>query len=494
MNTIHGVLERNARKFETKEAFISGTARLTYADMNGKANQLAHLLIEKNIRKNERVAIMSRNNEHFFYAYFALLKAGAVPVPLNSRLNTNEVCSILKCMDCRGILYEHSFQSCVPQEANGLSLLAVSIEHAVKQSQSCSSDNVNLSIDVNEVCELMLTSGTTGLPKGVMLTHAQVSSVAMAIAVEFHLTHQDRILSQMPLSHSAPLNCFFMGGLYCGASHVFGDFTPQNFLQRIHQEKTTLTFASPIAYLLAAKDPDLKKYDLSSMRVFAYGGGAMPLASYHFVTKAFHNKNFYQVYGLTEAGPNGSLLRPEEHEHKPGSIGKIPVVNMEMKVINDDGTETAPGEYGEIILAGDSVMSGYFNNKDATEEILREGWIYTGDIAYRDEDGYLFIVDRKKDMIIPGGVNVYPREIEETLTKHPDVLQACVVGVQDQEWGETIKAVIVRKEDSEVSEGELRSFLSGHLAAYKCPRTYSFVTELPYNANGKILKQLVKEM
>ncbi|MCQ6267936.1 AMP-binding protein [Fictibacillus sp. WQ 8-8] len=493
MNTIHGVLERNARKFPKKEAFICGTARLTYADMNSRANQFARLLMQRGIKKNEQVAILSRNNENYFFAYFALLKAGAIPVPLNTKLNVKEVLSVIDRMDCRGILYEGLFHPCLTPDEES-SLLSFPIEQGVTDSKACSPVNLNLSIKATDVCEIMLTSGTTGLPKGVMLTHAQVSSVALGIAIEFHLSHNDRILSQMPLSHSAPLNCFFMGGLYCGASHVLGDFTPQNFLQRIHQEKTTFTFASPIAYLLAAKEPSLSNYDLSSMRVFAYGGGAMPLASYHFVTKAFHNKNFYQVYGLTEAGPNGSLLRPEEHEHKPGSIGKTPVVNMEMKVINDDGTETAPGEYGEIILAGDSVMSGYFNNKDATDDILREGWIYSGDIAYRDEDGYLFIVDRKKDMIIPGGVNVYPREIEETLTKHPDVLQACVVGIQDQEWGETIKAVIVRKEDSEVSEGELRSFLSVHLAEYKCPRTYSFVTELPYNANGKILKQLVKEM
>jgi feruloyl-CoA synthase len=210
------------------------------------------------------------------------------------------------------------------------------------------------------------------------------------------------------------------------------------------------------------------------------------------VREAFQNDNFYQVYGLTEAGPNGCLLRPQEHLTKAGSIGKYPVLNMEIRVVRSDGSDTAPNEYGEIIMTGDSLMLGYDNNPQETKEAIRGGWLYTGDIAYRDEDGYLYIVDRKKDVIISGGVNIYPREIEEVLARHPAVLELCVVGVPHEEWGETVKAVIVPKDD--ISEAELREFVTAYLADYKRPRIYTFVKELPRNANGKIDKRQVKNL
>jgi acyl-CoA synthetase (AMP-forming)/AMP-acid ligase II len=283
-----------------------------------------------------------------------------------------------------------------------------------------------------------------------------------------------------------------MSGLYCGAAHVIGDYTPQSFLKWIHQEKTTFSFAAPVAYLLAAKESNRNEFDLSSMRVFAYGGGPLALASYERVRDSFQNRNFYQVYGLTESGPNGSLLRPEEHLTKAGSIGKHPVVNMELRVVRPDGSDASPGEMGEIIMTGDSFMLGYDNNPEATNETIREGWLFTGDIAYRDDDGYVFIVDRKKDVIISGGMNIYPREVEEVLAIHPAVLESAVVGVPHEEWGETVKAVIVPKGD--VSEAELREFVSDYLADYKRPRIYSFVQELPRNASGKILKQQVRYM
>ncbi|WP_249310388.1 AMP-binding protein [Bacillus sp. FJAT-49736] len=495
MITIHRVLERNARKHSKKEAFISKTARLTYPDMNSAANRLARYLQEKGVKRKDHVAVLSRNNEHFFYAYFALMKLGAIPIPLNGRLTANEMIPILENMDTVGVLFESVFSTVIHEVNNQLNIPhPFSIEKAVEQSLSYSTDNLHLPIDHRDICQIVLTSGTTGVPKGVQFTHEQIIAAATGIAIEFHISSKDRALTLMPLSHSAPLNLFFMAPFYCGATHIIGDYAPQDFLKWIQEEKTTLTFAAPIAYLLAAKDQGLATSDLSSMRLFAYGGGAMPLASFQFVSQAFNNKNFYQVYGLTEAGPNGCYLRPEEHQLKPGSIGKTSVVNVEMKVLTDEGTETAPGEYGEIVLKGDSLMAGYYKNDADTLDALKDGWLHSGDIAYRDEDGFFYIVDRKKDVIIPGGVNVYPREIEEVLTRHPDVSQACVVGVEHGEWGETIKAVIVLKEDSLVEERELRQFVADHLAEYKNPRLYSFVKELPYNASGKILKQKVKEM
>jgi acyl-CoA synthetase (AMP-forming)/AMP-acid ligase II len=491
--TIHGVLERNARKYPKKEAFITASNRLTYAEMNKKCNQIARLLQNQGVKRGDRVAIMSRNNEHFFYSFFALMKIGASPMPMNIRLTPNELLVIIQNSNAAGIFYETELQETINTLQGLISLkYSFAIQEAVENASIYSEENLDLPIDSKHVCEILFTSGTTGVPKGVVFNHERILAIASAVSINFCLSHDDVMLTLMPLSHSAPLNTFFMSGLYCGSSHIIGDFTPKAFLNLIHQEKATFSFAAPVAYLLSSKEPDLPQFDLSSMRVFAYGGGPLALASYDRVKEAFQNENFYQVYGLTEAGPNGILLHPQEHLTKAGSIGKHPTVNMELKVIHPDGTETGPHEYGEILLTGDSLMLGYDNNPDETDATIRNGWLHTGDIAYKDEDGYVYIVDRKKDVIISGGVNIYPREIEEVLAKHEAVLESCVIGVPNEEWGETIQAVIVPK--SAVTEEDLRAFVSDYLADYKCPRLYSFVEELPRNASGKILKQQVKQI
>lgn len=489
--TIHGVLERNARKYPNKEAFITPTKRFSYSEMNNKCNQIAHFLESQGVKKGERIAIMSKNNEHFFYSFFSLLKLGAIPMPINIRLTANELVIILNNSNASGVLFEAELTETIQSIEKLLPLKHLfSTEDSSEKAKDYSKENLNLPIDSREICEILFTSGTTGIPKGVVFDHERILAIASAVSIQFTLSDRDRILTLMPLSHSAPLNTFFMSGLYCGATHIIGEFTPASFLNLIHQEKATFSFAAPVAYLLSSKDPNLKQYDLSSMRVFAYGGGPLALAAYDRVKEAFQNDNFYQVYGLTESGPNGILLSPQEHLTKAGSIGKYPTVNMELKIIRHDGTETSAHEYGEIILTGDSLMLEYDQNPDETHAAIKNGWLHTGDIAFRDEDGYVYIVDRKKDIIISGGVNIYPREIEEVLAKHEAVLEACVIGIPHEVWGETVKAVIVPKSD--VTEQELRAFVSHYLADYKCPRLYSFVDALPRNASGKILKQQIK--
>lgn len=493
VGTIHGVLERNARKFPDKEAFITATNRLTYLQMNHICNRIARYLQEKGVKREDRIAILSKNNEHFFYAFFSIMKIGAIPIPVNVRLTSNELKEILHNANAAGVLYEKElYESLVPVKESVPMQYFLSIQDAVEESSDYPYDNLNLPIKSHDVCEILFTSGTTGNPKGVLYNHERILAVSAAITYEFGLSSEDRMLTLMPLTHSAPLNTFFLSGLYCGCSHVIGTFAPQEFLAWIDKEKTTFTFAAPVAYLMAAKEPNLSQYDLSSMRVFAYGGGPLALASYEHIKNQFHNENFYQVYGLTEAGPNGCLLRPEEHATKAGSIGKRPTINMEIRIVRPDGSDTSPYEYGEIIMAGDSLMIGYDHDPESTAEAVRDGWLYTGDVAYYDEDGYMFIIDRKKDIIISGGINIYPREIEEVLAKHPAVLESCVIGVPHEVWGETVKAVIVPK--GEVTEAELRQFVSGYLADYKRPRLYSFVKELPRNASGKILRYQVKHL
>lgn len=490
--TIHGVLERNARKYPDKEAFITATSRLTFAEMNQKCNQIAKLLQEKGVHRGDRIAIMSRNNENFFYAYFSLMKIGAIPMPINIRLTPSELIAILQNVQASGVFYEGELAATIEAISKTYSLnYTMSIQNAVDASSMFDPNNLNLPLHSKDVCEILFTSGTTGVPKGVVFNHERILAIASAVSIEFCLSSEDKILTLMPLTHSAPLNTFFISGLYCGCANVIGDFTPKSFLALIDKEKPTFSFSAPVAYLLASKETDLEKYDLSSVRIFAYGGGPLALAAYERVKAAFQNENFYQVYGLTEAGPNGILLRPHEHHTKAGSIGKNPTVNMELRIVRPDGTDTSVHEYGEILLTGDSLMLEYDHNPEETSMVMKDGWIYTGDIAYRDEDGYIYIVDRKKDIIISGGVNIYPREIEEVLAKHSAVLEACVIGVPNEEWGETVKAYVVL--NNEVSESELREFASTYLADFKQPRIYEFVEALPRNASGKILKQQLRK-
>lgn len=493
IRTVHGVLERNARKYPNNEALITSTSRLTYAQLNHAANQLAKQLQSTGLDRGARVAMLAGNNENFIISFYALMKMGAIPMPISMRLTANEIQVLLRNTNANGIVYEAAAKPLVDSLDASLAIEHVyNIEQSITESARFSADNLNLDIDSHEVCEILFTSGTTGTPKGVLFNHERILAISSAIAYEFQLNSKDKMLTLMPLTHSAPLNTFFLSGMYAGTAHVVGNFTPKDFLRWVDQEKTTFMFAAPVAYLLTAKETDLASYDLSSMRVFAYGGGPLALAAYERVKEAFQNENFYQVYGLTEAGPNGILLTPEEHLTKAGSVGKMPTINMEFRIVRADGSDTDPHEYGEIIMRGDSMMLEYDNNPVETSLAIQDGWLYTGDIAYKDDDGYMYIVDRKKDIIISGGVNIYPRDVEEALAKHPAVLESCVIGVPHEEWGETVKAVVVLK--GEVTEEELRAFVSEYLADYKRPRQYMFVKELPRNASGKILKQQVKQM
>jgi len=493
---LHNLLERNANKYPADQAirFPQDDITLNWAETNARANALANYLLAQGVKQGDKVGILIPNRPEFIITFFAILKAGAVVIPINVKLTESEISYILGNAEAKALVTDHQL-STVGRDAAATSGVTLVVETAELEKiyATYSQENPMVPVSILDPAEICYTSGTTGKPKGAVLTHNAVFSVAAMISYEADIKYRDRVLHLMPLTHSAPLNLFMVGATYAGAAHVIGEFTPQNLLNIASQEKTTHFFGAPVAYLLTAKAPNVESYDLSGAKVWIYGGAPMSREGVLLVQQKFRGQ-LMSVYGLTEAGPNGIALYPEEHPERAGSIGKRPVVNVELKVVDAQGKEVAQGEVGEIALKSPSLMQEYYQNPAATAEVLKDGWLLTGDMASVDADGYIYIKDRKKDIILSGGVNIYPKEIEDVLLQHPQIADAAVVGVPHAEWGETVMAVLVCPNEKPTLE-EIQEFCLQKLAKFKIPRLVKYVDALPRNASGKILKgEIIKEV
>jgi feruloyl-CoA synthase len=300
----------------------------------------------------------------------------------------------------------------------------------------------------------------------------------------------------MPIWHSSPLNNWFGGTLYMGGTVVLlREYHPQHFLQAVQDEGVTLYFGAPVSYFAPLQMlPDFGRYDLSSVRAWVYGGGPIGADMAHKLASAYRSDRFYQVYGMTETGPTGTTLYPEEQVERAGSIGRVALPGVDMRVVRDDGGDAAPGDTGEIWLRTGSAMDGYLHDPEATAAAFAPGgWYRTGDLARLDDAGYLFIVDRTRDMVITGGENVYSKEVEDALSAHPEVADVAVVGRPHAEWGETVIAHVVPRGEAAPDAGALQQFLAGRLARYKIPREFVFATSLPRTPTGKLQKFLLRQ-
>ncbi|MED1202268.1 class I adenylate-forming enzyme family protein [Heyndrickxia acidicola] len=498
---ISGLLEQNARKYGGHEAIVDGTQRISYKELDFQVNRLSFSLMENGFKKGDRAIIFMPNTASFIIAYFACIRAGGIVVPLNAKLTKREFEEILQHSGAAAVFsHETLWHGIKDVNSADLRLKIKTGQHAEGWSsiEDLTSGDVNrdvfCSLKEDDDAALLYTSGTTGKPKGVLLTHRNVLNAAMMMCLEVSFKPESRILHMMPLSHSAPLNLFLAAGTLVGAAHIVCPaFHPEEFLHLVENEKITHFFGAPIAYLLAAKSQSILNCNLSSIQYWVYGGAPLSRKEVEYLKGQFRTENFVCVYGLTEAGPSGTLLTAEEHRSKPGSIGRRAAFGTEIRLVDENGFDVREGEIGEIVLSGESIMKGYFTEEEKTKDIIRNGWLLTGDLARRDQDGYYWIVDRKKDMIITGGVNVYPKEIEDLLVQHPDISEAAIVGVPHPEWGETVKAFIVTKKPIKDLEEECKRFLSDELAAYKIPKLYEAIDQLPRNAAGKILKQQLKK-
>lgn len=497
------ILALNTRRHPDKWALIYEDREYTYAQFNRIVNRFAHGLLHLGVKKGEKVALMMKNSDYFAVCYFAAIKIGAVLVPVNFRLVSREVNYILNQSDSVIVICDEEYDQLIEEAKQGISAIRQVITVAQpKIAGHLSFEEVLSQIDCepgievngNDDLQIMYTSGTTGYPKGAVFDHQRVIKLACAMTGSLGYDSQERFLHAAPLFHAGQLGVCFIPGFFIGASHVIQrEFHPVEALNAIDKYQISNFFAVPAMYNFLLQVPDAARYDLSSIRRCLYGAAPMAPDLVKQSMELFQTDRFFNLCGLTEGGPTGIYLPPEDHKTKIGASGKLPLLFTEARVVNAEGEDVAPGFVGELILRGETIMKGYYNKPVETAATIRDGWLYTGDLAVVDEDGYITLVDRSKDMIISGGENVYSVEVEQVLNGHPQVFEAAVIGIPDPTWGEMVTGIVVAKPGETITAEDIQGYCRQYLAGYKIPRKVIFFDQLPRNASGKILKYKLRE-
>jgi long-chain acyl-CoA synthetase len=487
------VLTDTAAEHPDRVAVKLDDVELTYKLLDGASAHVAGLLREKGVEPGDRVGIMLPNVPYFPVVYYGALRAGAVVVPMNVLLKGREVEFYLKDPESKVLFAWGDFAEAAEKGAEGTGAEVVLVKPGEFEDVVGAAEAVTevTDRDGEDTAVILYTSGTTGTPKGAELTHDNLmSNVETILDTLIQIQPDDVVLGALPLFHSFGQTCGLNSCMKAGGTlTLLPRFDPDKAFEIIQRDKVTIFEGVPTMYVGMLHSDKADEADTSCLRLCVSGGSAMPGE----VLRAFEEKfgcKILEGYGLSETSPVASFNHPDR-ERKVGSIG-TPVAGVEMRVVDEDGGDVAEGEVGEIAIKGPNVMKGYWRKDDATAETIKDGWFHTGDMAKVDEDGFFFIVDRKKELIIRGGYNVYPREVEEALYEHPAVQEAAVVGVPDDKMGEEVGAAVVLKQGEDVSADELRDFVKGEVASYKYPRKIWFVDELPKGPTGKILKREVE--
>jgi fatty-acyl-CoA synthase len=490
-------LTKSARKYPGKTAFIFEGQRVTYAEFDKRANQVAQGLLGLGLKKGEKVATLFFNCPAMCESYFGIIKSGGVMVPLNARLSPRELASMVQHSDARFLIFGGDFKETV-------SLLQPQLKNIEKYIMAgrdvpggvlaweewlrgLPEEDPRMEISEDDDLMIVYTAGTTGQPKGVLVTHRNYIWASLNGATDMSLGPGDINLVVFPIFHTGGLASFFMRVMVGCTFVLLKKIDPREMLQTIQRERVTSMAMVPTLLNSLLQLPDLKSYDTTSVKMYTSSAAIFPIKVKEQFSKVFPNAALFEVYGLSEACGTGTVLRPEDSFRKIACVGKA-FTHHEVKVVDDNGKEVVPGEAGEIVLRGPLVMKGYYKDPQATAEAIPDGWLHTGDMARVDEEGYIYIVDRRKDIIVSGGINIYPREIEEVLYSHPKIAEAAVIGVPDEKWGETLKALIVPKERQVLAAEEVIAFCKENLASYKKPTSVEFLPSLPKNAAGKVLK------
>jgi long-chain acyl-CoA synthetase len=484
------LMETLERRGGDRPALLLGENAVSYGALDDTSARVADLLRERGVEPGDRVGIMLPNVPEFAYAYYGVLRAGAVVVPMNVLLKEREVAFYLRDSDARLLLASDGLaDAAMGAAAAGGELVPVApgaFEGLLAGRPAPGGDITPR--DGDDTAVILYTSGTTGTPKGAELTHVNLSRNVEIVQPLFGLGADDVILGALPLFHSFGQTCGLNACVAAGASlALIPRFDPLAVLQTIERERVTVFEGVPTMYAALLNEPRRARFDCSALRICVSGGAALAVEVLRGFEAAF-GCVVLEGYGLSETSPVACFNHPDR-ERVPGSIG-TPVDGVELRLVDDVRRPVARGAVGEIAIRGHNVMKGYWRRPEATAEAIdADGWFYTGDVARMDDEGRFFIVDRKKDLIIRGGYNVYPREIEEVLYEHPAVREAAVVGIPHPQLGEEVGAAVALKAGVEIAPGELRAFVRDRVAAYKYPRQVWIVAALPKGPTGKILKR-----
>ena len=465
----------------------------TYSDFEQAVERTAQMLQFHEVRKGDVVSLLMPNSVEYIVAYFACWRLGALAGPINSLLKEDEISFVLNNSEARIILIHSEFQprlENIRKELVQLKSVIVFDDEAVATKEVGAETSTSFSnITLDDEAIIIYTSGTTGKPKGCLLTHGNLIANARQISDWLQFTKDDRLLTIMPLFHMNAVSVTTMSALYAGGSTVVSPkFSASRFWQIISDYQITSfgSVATMLSMLLSTYPEGVPEGLKTDQLRFAMCGSAPVPAEVLQRFEDTFNCLVIEGYGLSESTCR-STFNPPDKRRRPGSCG-LPIGN-DMRVVDDDDKEVAVGELGEVVLRGENILKGYYRNEEATATAFRNGWFHTGDIGYRDKDGYFFIVDRKTDMIIRGGENIYPREIDEVLYQHPAVAAAATIGVPDKLYGEEVAAFVVLREEKQATEEEIIAFCRKHLADYKTPKTVRVVTEIPKGPTGKLLKR-----
>lgn len=459
-----------------------------YKQFNERANSLANYFVnEIKLRKGDRVAVYSKNRAEYVLIFTACIKAGLILVPLNFRLTPRELDILINDAEPQLFFYEREYKNEVDRLE---SIEKISWKYEIELIEKFIDENadMNLSfenvISEDDIVMILYTAGTTGLSKGAIINHRMLFWNSINTGLRLDLTSQDHTQSYAPFFHTGGWNVLFTPFLHHGASHtILQKFDADLILDLMEKEKTTILFGVPTMLQMMSDSKKFNEVDLSTVRYAIVGGAPMPIP----LINKWHDKGIFirQGYGLTEVGPNVFSLHQDDAIRKKGSIG-FPNFYFEVKIVDDNGNELGPNQVGELWLKSPVVTPGYWRKPIETQNSITDGWFHTGDMVMKDEEGYFFVVDRKKNMFISGGENVYPAEIERFLLTNSKIKEVAVIGVENEKWGEVGSAFIVLNENENMTQEEIKNYCLGNLAKYKIPKYFTFINEIPKNEAGKI--------